>query len=224
MSQSACEALSTELVAYVDGEQPEAERARIAAHVGRCLTCRREIDRITKLRALLVSLPSVEPSADFDARMWERLSDGAPVRRRSGRLWAAYWALPLAAAAGMAIAWYSLVASRPAGGPTGLPRPGSQVAEVASPKSDGPGVVARQKAAPNTESQIAAAAKGAPAELTPEDLPPELLAQPELFLRLPVVEQLDRLEHFEEVRLREEHEPLGELPIGTRGARTVGRG
>ncbi len=48
-----------------------------------------------------------------------------------------------------------------------------------------------------------------------DEYPPELVDHPELFLHLPVVRRLQKLQHFEEVRQREDAQPLGQLAPGT---------
>ncbi len=102
MSNLRCEDLTEELVAYLDGEQPEDERVRIEAHVSTCLACRREIDRLTKVRGWVQDLPRIEPADDFEERMWRRLEADAPLdgRRRGWR--PAQWGVPALAAAAAA--------------------------------------------------------------------------------------------------------------------------
>ena len=206
---SDCETMAEELVAYLDGEQPETERARIEAHVATCLVCRREMDRIGKMNALLRTLPRVTPAEDFDARMWDRLGAETAKRSRRRGFRPALWGVPLAAAAALALVWYSSLSHVTPGVP-GIP-PAADVASA--PKAE---------THPAHEAQAVARAKPAePAEaapieqanaeqLEPEDLPPALVEHPELFLRLPVVRRLDKLEHYEEVRTpRDDAEPVG---------------
>jgi hypothetical protein len=197
MRPPACEAIAEELVAYVDGEQPEPERVRIASHVAGCAPCRRELERIAKVNALVASLRPIEPSADLGERFRRRLEDepaGAPaVHSWRPALW---WVPAFAAAAATVLVWYWML-SRPASDGPGL-APGS--AEIAA-GPDAPERVAAPRlpppdAAPADESRVARAP--APA---PEDLPPELVERPEFFVRLPVIRRLEELEHFEEVRV-----------------------
>jgi hypothetical protein len=215
---SECEVMAAELVAYLDGEQPEADRARIEGHVATCLTCRREMDRIGKVNALLRSLPRIEPSADFDARMWQRLEAETARRSRRRGFRPAMWGIPLAAAAALALVWYSSL-SQPT--PGSLARPGHVGTVANAPKDVARSVheveaVARAKP---EEPADAAPIEQANADLAPEDLPPELIEHPELFLRLPVVRRLDKLEHFEEVRTPDAAEPIGQ---GEPSARALG--
>ena len=197
MSTVRCEDLSEELVAYLDGEQPEDERARIEAHVGTCLACRREIDRLTKVRGWVQDLPRIEPAGDFEERMWRRLEADAPLVGRPRGWRPAQWGVPaLAAAAVLAFVLYSSIERA------------DQVATA--PPSAERAVVAKAPAAPPDQPAARAVEERvADAELAPEDLPPELLEHPEFFLRYPVVRRMNKLEHFEEVRRHDESEPLG---------------
>ncbi len=205
MSASACTAFAEELVAYLDGEQPDAERERLEAHLGTCLTCRRELERFRRVRTLLGSLRPVEPSADFDQEMWHRLA-ATPARghRRSrALLWVAP---PLAAAAVLALVWYSSVARVTNGPRTAVVASAPHAADATSGESR----VATQHEAPSAEGGAA------PVAVAGSDLaeyPPELIEHPELFLRFPVVRRLEKLQHFEEVRQQHrEDEPLGSAP------------
>jgi anti-sigma factor RsiW len=206
VSARACEAIAEDLVAFVDGELPEAERAPVEAHVAGCLACRREIERIAKVSALVAGLPRIEPSAELEERMRWRLAAGASAadaaartRRRGWR--PVFWGVPvLAAAAAIALVWYwSMV--RPT--PNGLLAPRGRQVAVAPARPDRTEQLAGER---ETERAVAAAPG-----LSPEDLPPDLVEHPELFLRYPVVRRLNKLEHFEEVRQHPDIEPLGEI-------------
>jgi len=219
VSASTCEDFGAELVAYLDGELPEATRRPVASHVSTCLVCRRELDRLGSVRRWLDELPSIEPSADFAARLWDRLQNEdesvAPLRRRRSR--AMLWAIPpLAAAAALVVAFRLSVSPPP-------PAPVSRgsVATIAG----GQPPARRQQAVAQANGEhrsgdaapqvVAGAGDG-----LPDDLPPDLLDRPELFLRLPVVRRLDKLEHFEEVRQPEqEHD---DDTIGRAGERLDG--
>jgi anti-sigma factor RsiW len=210
----ACETFAEELVAYLDGEQPVDERARIDAHVGSCLTCRRELDRLRRVRTLMGELRPLAPSPDFAAGMWRRL-EATPSRASRWR--AVVWSVvPLAAAAVVALAWYS-----------SLERAGSQSPIASAPATaPAPAAVAKAPAAaaPAEDTRVAGAQPKAEEERGArevasapdfDDYPPELVEHPELFLRYPVVRRLRKLEHFEQVR--ERSQPAGEgerQPLG----------
>jgi anti-sigma factor RsiW len=205
---AACAVLAEELVAYLDGEQPEPNRGHIEAHVGTCLTCRRELERLRRARILLGALPAIEPSADFHDNMWRRLD--APLPHRRSRRRVVLWGAPaLAAAAALALVWYSSVARLATdargvhGAVASAPRP-----PAGGGSTSGDSRVATHQAAPGTDTPHDVAVAGS--EL--EEYPPELIEHPELFLRYPVVRRLQKLQHFEEVRQHGEGEPLGSAP------------
>jgi anti-sigma factor RsiW len=200
-----CEDVREDLVAYLDGELSDGARARVQEHVATCLACRREIERLTRLAAWVGALPRVEPAADFDERMWQRLeTDGAAMAHR--RAWRpARWSLPaLAAAAAVALALYSSL-ERP-GTHAVTPGGGERVAAKAVTGDEAPARVADGAGGRDHESELAAAT-----EPSLENVPPELVEHPELFLRYPVVRRMNKLEHFEEVVQERGGEPLGRL-------------
>ena len=208
---AACDDFAAELVAYLDGELGDADRAHVEAHLGACLACRREVEQFRRLRALIDGVRPLEVSTGFNERMWGRL-DPLPARTARRRTRAVLWAAPaLAAAAAVALVWYSQVA-RLGGGATSAPASRS-VAAAAHPHG------AKEQAVASTTRE---APPGAPADVAKADdvaeYPPELVEHPELFLRLPVVRRLHKLEHFEEVRQHQTDEPLGLAP----GAAAVG--
>jgi hypothetical protein len=61
----------------------------------------------------------------------------------------------------------------------------------AAPAAAAPAKIATRAQPPEAAPQVARAGN-----LGPEDLPPELLEHPELFLRLPVVRRLETLEYL----------------------------
>ncbi len=196
-----CEAIGPELVAYLDGALADDERRPVASHVSTCLVCRREIERLTTVQRWVAELPAVEPSRDFAATFWERMEAEPAVAERPGRPSRPLrWVVPvLAAAAVLALALRSMVPETATPAPT-VPAAPRVPAVAAAPRIERP--------------QIAAvpAAKPAPAQLAnvedlkPEDLPPELLDHPELFLRLPVVRRLETLEHIDAVKREQQSE------------------
>lgn len=195
--EGVCDEISGELVAFLDGELADAERRPVAAHLSTCLGCRREIERLTSVRGWVSDLPSVEPSAGFAAEFWRRVeADPSIVAKPPGASRAWWWAAPaLAAAAVVALAFQFLTGVTPL--PSEPATPKARVIAAPPPAAPRPADVA---AAPKVAPDEAPAALADAETLRPEDLPPELLEHPELFLRLPVVRRLEKLEHFDEVR------------------------
>ena len=194
MTLSTCEQITTDLVDFLDGELGDADRRPVAAHLSTCLGCRREAERLGTVQRWVASLPPIEPSAGFDAEFWRRMNAAeaaAPTLRSRRRVWAL--AVPaLAAAATVAIAARSLLA--PSALPTTAGAPAPRVAHAPAVKP-APAVAANHATRPAEPAEVADAH-----EALPEDLPPQLVEHPELFLRLPVVRRLDKLEVFEAVQ------------------------
>jgi anti-sigma factor RsiW len=203
---AACEEFAADLVAYLDGEHAERETARIEAHLGTCLNCRRELEQLRRLRALLGELRAIEPSPAFHTAMWRRL-DPLPTRA-SRRARTLFWAAPaLAAAAAVALVWYSSIVRVGAPG-AAAPAPRA-VAAAPRVHASGGDALAQRAVEPERGGSHDVVVAGDLAEY-----PPELVEHPELFLRLPVVRRLQKLQHFEEVRQHDEGEPLGQLVPG----------
>jgi hypothetical protein len=200
---AACASIAPELVAYLDGALAEDERRPIATHVSTCLVCRREIERLTTVQRWVSDLSPIEPSRDFAAAFWERMeAEPVPVERGEtrGRPWR--WAIPvLAAAAGLALAVRALVPSTSSSTPSQPANPAARPPAVAAAKVERPKVAAAPAAPHDEPAQVADVDA-----LRPEDLPPELVEHPELFLRLPVVRRLETLEHLEAMKRQQQSE------------------
>lgn len=197
MSTSACEQTSTELVAFLDDELSVDARRPVAEHLASCLGCRREMERLSTVHGWLHDLPQVTPGPTFAADFARRLaSEPTPIgsRRPGGRgMW---WALPtLAAAAALALALRSFVdAPAPQSPASDHTTKRAAIARSGSPAQDEE--PARVATRPPAEKAAAGTQVADVDALRPEDLPPELLEHPELFLRLPVVKRLDTLEYL----------------------------
>jgi anti-sigma factor RsiW len=68
--------------AYLDGELPEDERARIEKHLAECRACRAEAEELTAVTDALDVLEGLEPDPYFAARV-KRI---ALTRKQNGRL------------------------------------------------------------------------------------------------------------------------------------------
>lgn len=100
-----CQELLDELLGYVDGRLPEAERAAVASHLAQCAACAHRLAEIRRVWELLDQLPELAPSPAFHARL--RLRQQASW---SFGDWLRQWLRPAAAvAAAAALAcWISL--------------------------------------------------------------------------------------------------------------------
>jgi anti-sigma factor RsiW len=98
------------LSAYLDGELPASERAPLEHHLAGCAECRRELDELREVRALLRSMPVPALPRSFTIPAGGAVPVPIAQRRtaRSGRAGgliarAAQWAGGIAAAAGLVL-------------------------------------------------------------------------------------------------------------------------
>jgi hypothetical protein len=83
------------LSAWVDGDLPNAEAARVKAHVGGCVTCQRVVDELTALKRGLAALPELEAPDHWRALQQKLNAAPAPARWR--------WLVPVGATAMAAV-------------------------------------------------------------------------------------------------------------------------
>lgn len=69
-----CESMVPMILASVDGTLDVSGEARLAAHVAGCPACRRALEEQKAVKQLLATLPAVEVSADFAARVRQRIA------------------------------------------------------------------------------------------------------------------------------------------------------
>ncbi len=81
---------SENLVAFLDEELSEQERADFESHLSNCQSCGETIDQQRSLGSALASLPTVDPSPGFETRFWARIAreDQAAEQRREQGFWA----------------------------------------------------------------------------------------------------------------------------------------
>lgn len=206
MSATTCASIGAELVAYLDGALADDERRPVAAHVSTCLGCRREMERLAAVQRALDTLPRIEPSPHFADDFWRQLAEEAPaaaVGTRRVRLLRVV--VPaLAAAAVLALAFQAFLRA-----PATPPMPARYEARTATAPAAAGNAERRQLAARHAAETEAPRVADVDT-LRPEDLPPELVEHPELYLRLPVVRRLQKLEYFGSVPDR----PTGEDGAG----------
>jgi hypothetical protein len=174
-----CERIRKELIAYRDGELSKQERLRVADHLRGCPACMREERALTRVEHLLTSLPSVTPSAGFNATFWQRLAQESEVEPESRlarwwREWTSSWQLApaLAAAASVVVFLGYLLSSAP----TSPTRPFATKPLAMTPS----GTVER-------------------APVQAESVPAEIAQEPELFLDYNVLANINKLSYLEEI-------------------------
>jgi len=101
-----CQAVSNNLIAYLDGELPQHERAAIAEHLAVCADCRREAAAFGHAEDALRALNVVEAAPDLTADLHQRIA-ARVVRALSWK-----WAYGVAAAAAVSAALLFLLYPR----------------------------------------------------------------------------------------------------------------
>jgi len=82
-----CNEVQQVLHDYVDDQLTEVSRQSIDEHLGRCLTCRRELESLRSLLAAAQGLPSeIQPSTDLWPGVESRLPSARAVRPETTRL------------------------------------------------------------------------------------------------------------------------------------------
>jgi Putative zinc-finger len=216
-----CETIRTHLVAYRDGELPEQERTRVAAHLSGCSACSREEAQLARVNQMLAGLERVTPSPDFAATFWRRLEQEGQSRQeepesRLTQWWREWreslsgWQLTpvLAGAASLLVFLGYILSSRPVTTPTSPAQSAPQVAaDAPAPLLEQPGFFANYKVIADLDrlshlDEIAAVQlPGEPdTELASEkDLPPDLLKDPDLFVHYPLLQKMEQLKNLEAV-------------------------
>lgn len=134
MIEPSCELMGDLLVAYSDGELPEAQAERVAAHVAQCAGCRSELHWLGR-------------SLDLARQVWEESAAGArvPVPRRAplvrGRMAAALAAACLALSA--AVGYWLFPLARP-GGETAQNQAPPEVQKIEANENDVEAIIARE--------------------------------------------------------------------------------
>ncbi len=200
-----CRAIQRELVAYLDGELSRRKARRVARHLDSCTGCLAERDALDRVRGMVGELagPSLEESAErlALARVRQAIGEGSSRGALSA------WRLPaLAASLGAAMIVIWQIQTRVA------PKP----VEVASERSSSEGVVAQtavgggkaeggtgrglepEKGRSKRAMGVKIAKRGR-SDSTLSSPPGPLYENPELFLDLPLVLDLEKLEEFEAV-------------------------
>jgi len=68
-----CKKLKRKLSAYLDNELPNKEKQLIYEHLQKCEICQNELTSLLQQDKFLKQLQSIEPSINFDIKMWEKI-------------------------------------------------------------------------------------------------------------------------------------------------------
>ncbi len=182
------------IVAAVDGELTPERRRELDDHVAGCTECHAELRATQTLFGALGSLPqeAVVPALVEAATLRRMRSVAAEERERGSRPWG-WLSAPILAATGVTVLAL-IVGTRQGLGPASAPPPAPdvpQAQQLARVPDAAPAAAKREEAA-------VAVADPAPAEP-----PPDLAAAPELFMNLPIIRNMEKLEHFEAISMVE---------------------
>jgi len=182
------------MTAAVDGELGPRHRGALEQHLAGCDPCRREL-RVTEatVRAL-DALPMEAPVSDGleQATLRRVRLAAAEDEERAHRRWRLRLPIPafaVATATVLVLAVGMLIRTGDAPAPRG-------VASVPA-RTNGERVARAQPAHPTRTARAGSRKAVEP----PGEPPPELAAAPELFVNLPILKNMERLEHFEAIQM-----------------------
>jgi anti-sigma factor RsiW len=180
------------MMAAVDGELTPERRRELDDHVTACTECRGELRATQALFGALGSLPQeAEVPALVEAATLRRMRIvAAEERERGSRRWG-WLSAPVLAATGVTVLAL-VVGTRSGLGPGSPPSAAPRVRQLAPVPDAAPTTAKRE------EPAVAVVDVAPPAEP-----PPDLAAAPELFMNLPIIRNMEKLEHFEAISMVE---------------------
>jgi len=81
-----CERMESRILGYVDGRLKESERLEVDKHLADCAPCALRVNEFSAVAGLLDELPLIEPSAEFDTRVYARVA-AEPQAKSSWWAW-----------------------------------------------------------------------------------------------------------------------------------------
>ena len=181
------------------GELSGRRSQRLTKHMDGCAGCRREWEAYTALDRVLGSLPleaALPPRLEQVTLRNARLA--AAEATKSGRRWLNVAVPALAATAVVVVAArLSLQDTEP----VPAPAPAAPARPVTAPSATArvPGRVAERAPAP-APSAAASPQRRRVVRDVPSEPPPELAARPDLFINLPLLRSLDKVQHYEAIQ------------------------
>ncbi len=188
-----CRRATRWMVTALDGELPARRRRALDGHVARCPACR---DEMATTAAVLQGVGGLATSSEVPGRLEQatfrrvRLLAAAEAERAATRAWWMRLRLPVLGFATAVVAIVAVGLMRSGDRPLasrGIGRERRVVAQA--PTKDQPPLVAsRERRDPTATATV------------PAEPPPQLAAAPELFMDLPLLRNMEKLEHFEAIR------------------------
>jgi len=173
------------------------DAAALAAHVASCEACRRTQGETDRLLAALATLPDeAAVHAGIEARTMRRVHDVLDTerRRRPWQLLARWLPAPAlaAVAAAVIVSWWPATPESPSLVP-GRPMASREV------PADGPGQRLARVGGSNEPAGAGTRRAEAVAESAREAPPAELAGALDMFLELPILEHMEKLQNFETI-------------------------
>ena len=178
------------MTAAVDGELVPRHRRALDRHLAGCETCRAELGTTERMLRALDALPmeaEVPDRLEAATLRQVRLLAAEAEERETTAWWRRWRPLPAFAAVAVAVLLLAVGIGRRTGQ---MP-----VARSVSPPSQK--IARATPQAPPTPAPRAEAPKSTP---PPPEPPPELAAAPDLFMELPILRNMEKLEHFDAIR------------------------
>lgn len=183
------------MAAAADGELAPRRRHALDRHVASCPPCRAELTSTERLLAAFESLPSetaVSERLEQATLRRVRIAAAEEAERAEARRWTRWLPLPAFAIATAAVLVMAV------GIFTRSEVPVPPLGEVArKPAEDR---VAARTDVPAAPAQTARAETPRRIEPVPAEPPPDLAEAPEKFVNLPILRNLEKLEHFDAIQ------------------------
>jgi anti-sigma factor RsiW len=183
------------MTAAVDGELAPRRRRALDRHLDGCAACRRELADTERMLAALEALPreaAVSAAVEQTTLRRVRVLAAEEAERAAARSWWRWWQVPAFAAASAAVVALALgILWRGADSPD---------LGVVMPTPRGDAQVVARAPVPQIAQPVLPPEKRKPRGALPPDPPPALAAAPDLFMDLPILRNMEKLEHFEAIQ------------------------
>jgi hypothetical protein len=179
------------MTAAVDGELTPRRRRALDRHLAGCEACRVELGTTERMLRALDALPmeaAVPDRLEAATLRQVRLLAAEAEEQATTPWWRRWYPLPAFAATAVAVLLLAVGIVRRTGempAAVSVPEPSQKIARATPPAARKPPV------------QVAESKKIAP---PPSEPPPELAAAPDLFMDLPILRNMEKLEHFDAIR------------------------
>jgi hypothetical protein len=181
----------------VAGELPGPRSQRLAQHMEGCAGCRREWEAYTALDRVLGSLPleaSLPPRLEQVTLRNARLTEAEAA---TSRRWLGVAVPALAATAVVVVAARLSFQDTE---PVPAPVQAAPSRTLAAPPARVPDRATKRAPAPAPSAVPASPQDRRVARRVPSEPPPELAARPDLFVNLPLLRNLDKVQHYEAIQ------------------------